>query len=305
MATGFGIQEIKTAEATGDAPAVYQGTTATDIQTITAARYTNPGILTGAQVVKRADWKIDIAPGGVVMNLGSTLAVEVPVYAQTMDLEPAPATGERVDTVYVRQAATQSDNLARVEITAGAAPAGTVVLDRLRVTAGATRSSQLASVHDRSYARHSQSTQGVFTRAVDQGGDVRTKGKTYKAMEQRFTTETDRWVNLKLSVTAGRTNTKGESSIGTIGGTAASLRYSLYIDNALVRTFEVGIDRRWITTQLESLHRVKAGPHTVHVVSEWENDGDMTANTSWVVRWGGTRKFNGDALTVFDAGVAV
>ena len=41
------------------------------------------------------------------------------------------------------------------------------------------------------------------------------------------------------------------------------------------------------------------------MVSEWADDGDMATNTSWVVRWGGTQKFPGDALTIFDAGVAV
>lgn len=85
----------------------------------------------------------------------------------------------------------------------------------------------------------------------------------------------------------------------------ASLRYSLYIDNQLVRTFEVGIDRRWQTVQLESMHRVSAGAHTAHIVSQWEYDGDTTTNTNWVVRWGGTEKHTGDALTVYDAGVTV
>lgn len=299
MATGWGIKEVQ------DTDGVWVGTTATDIQRITASQYQNAGILTGAKIVLRSDWTVQWTAGAVVMDLGSDLAALVPVYEGSLPLAPAPATGERTDTVYVEQLNTPTSNLARVVVTSGSAPSNAVILDKLRVPAGATKSSQCTSVWDRRYARHSQSTQGRISSAVDTGGAVRVKGRKYKACAQRFFVDTDRAVNLKLSVTASRCNAQGVSSIGTIAATMASLRYGLYVDDQLVRTFEVGIDRRWKTVQLETTHEVKMGAHTAHIVSEWEYDGDMSTNTNWAVRWGGAEKYNGDALTVIDAGVVV
>lgn len=300
MSTAWGIPDLRDTDGT-----IIDATTPDDIQLITDAQYQNAGILTGAKIFTRADMKVNVTNGAVVMKWGQDRSVLVPVYAQTITLDPAPATGSVTVSFYVEQANTSTSRAASVVMTTGAVPTGRVVLDKLNVPAGTTKTSSCTSVWDRQYAMHSQSTLGRLSVAVDQGGDVRVKGKTYKKCAQRFTVDTDRNVNLKLSITAGRTSTTGISSIGTIASTMASLRYGLYIDDQLVRTFEIGIDRRWQTVQVESVHKVSMGAHTAHVVSQWENDGDMSTNLAWVVRWGGAEKFNGDALTVMDAGVAV
>ena len=300
MSTAWGIPDLRDTDGT-----IIDATTPDDIQLITDAQYQNAGILTGAKIFTRADMKVNVTNGAVVMKWGQDRSVLVPVYAQTITLPPAPATGSVTVSFYVEQANTSTSRAASVVMTTGAVPTGRVVLDKLNVPAGTTKTSSCTSVWDRQYAMHSQSTLGRLSVAVDQGGDVRVKGKTYKKCAQRFTVDTDRNVNLKLSITAGRTSNTGISSIGTIASTMASLRYGLYIDNQLVRTFEIGIDRRWQTVQVESVHKVSMGAHTAHIVSQWENDGDMSTNLAWVVRWGGAEKFNGDALTVMDAGVAV
>lgn len=300
MSTAWGIPDLRDTDGT-----IIDATTPDDIQLITDAQYQNAGILTGAKIFTRADMKVNVTNGAVVMKWGQDRSVLVPVYAQTITLPPAPATGSVTVSFYVEQANTSTSRAASVVMTTGAVPTGRVVLDKLNVPAGTTKTSSCTSVWDRQYAMHSQSTLGRLSVAVDQGGDVRVKGKTYKKCSQRFTVDTDRNVNLKLSITAGRTSNTGISSIGTIASTMASLRYGLYIDDQLVRTFEIGIDRRWQTVQVESMHKVSMGAHTAHVVSQWEHDGDMSTNLAWVVRWGGAEKFNGDALTVVDAGVAV
>lgn len=300
MSTAWGIPDLRDTDGT-----IIDATTPDDIQLITDAQYQNAGILTGAKIFTRADMKVNVTNGAVVMKWGQDRSVLVPVYAQTITLPPAPATGSVTVSFYVEQANTSTSRAASVVMTTGAVPTGRVVLDKLNVPAGTTKTSSCTSVWDRQYAMHSQSTLGRLSVAVDQGGDVRVKGKTYKKCAQRFTVDTDRNVNLKLSITAGRTSNTGISSIGTIASTMASLRYGLYIDDQLVRTFEIGIDRRWQTVQVESVHKVSMGAHTAHIVSQWENDGDMSTNLAWVVRWGGAEKFNGDALTVMDAGVAV
>lgn len=299
MATGWGIPEIE------DSPGVFVGTTAKDIQRITASKYQNAGILTGCKLVTRSDWLYQWTAGAVVMDLGSDYAVEVPVYEGTLSPSPAPATGERVDTIYVEQLNSSTSNLTRVVVTSGSAPANAVVLDKRRVPAGATRTSQTVSVWDRRYARASQSTQGRISSAVDAGGDVRTKGTVYKRCSQRFFVDTDRFVNLKLSLTPARSTSAGVSSFGTLAASWGSLLYKVFIDDNLVRSFEVPISRMWATQQLETIEQVSMGSHTCHITSEWKFDGDSTANTFWVVRHGGADKHPGDALTVFDAGVSV
>nr|WP_314314731.1 hypothetical protein [Kocuria rhizophila] len=298
MSTAWGIPDLRDENGT-----IIDATTPQDMQLIIDAQYQNAGILTGAYIGLRSDLKVDVHDGAVVMKWNNRGSVLVPVYRQTITLDPAPATGDVTVSFYVEQADTATSKAASVVMTTGAVPAGRVVLDKILVPAGTTKTSSCTRVWDRQYAMHSQSTQGVLSRTPDFGGDVRAKGKTYKKCQQRFVTETDRWVNLKLSVTAGRTNSRGESSIGTIAASMASLRYEIYLDDQLVRTFEVGIDRRWQTVQLETLERVKAGSHTAHIVSQWEYDGDTTTNTYWVVRGDVSRKYNGDALTVHDAGV--
>lgn len=302
MATGFGIPEIKVAEATGTEPAVYQGTTAQDIQRITAAQYQNAGILTGCKVMLRADWKVLITAGGVIVDLGSDLAAAVPVYEQAMALQPAPAVGERVDTIYVQQVATASDNLAKVAITSGSAPVNSIILDKLRVTAGATKTNQLTSAWDRRYARSSQSSQGRISSAVDSRNTVRTEGP-YKACSQRFYVDTDRHVNLKLSVTARRCKPNGDS-IYPYHESIGSVIYRVFIDNTLVRSFEVMVTGLSSTTQLETMHEVAMGAHTVHIESQAGSKGSQP-DIGWQIMYGGTNKYNGDSLTVFDAGVAV
>ena len=295
MATGWGIKEVQ------DSQGVYVGTTAQDIQRIIASQYENAGILTGAKVVLRSDWQYQWTAGAVVMDLGSDLAVQVPVYEGTVAPDPAPATGERIDTIYVEQLNTASSNLARVVVTSGSAPANAVVLDKLRVPAGATKTSQCTSVWDRRYARHSQSTQGRISSAVDTSAAVRSTG-TYKACNQRFYVDTDRTVNVKLSTTLVRLSKTG-GALTSYASSWGTVDYKLFVDGVLVRTFPVLVSALTATQQVETLVDVPMGAHTAHVESSAASNGDL-ADLFWRVQHGGGSKWPGDALTVFDAGVA-
>lgn len=294
MATGWGVPDLRDTDGT-----IIDATTPDDVQIITNAKYDNPGIITGAKVFTRADMKVNITNGAVVMRWGQDRAVEVPVYAQTITLDPAPPTGSTTVTFYVQQANTSTSRAASVVMTTGTAPAGTVVLDQLRVPAGATKSSACESVWDRRYARLTQSTQGVLTKAIDTDGSLRVKGRVYKKMEQRFFVDTDREVTIKLSVTAGR---EGYTPQNDVSG---SLMYKIYLDGILVQSFELAINRFWRTQQVETYQTVAMGAHTVYVTSEWQSDGADSKNTSWKVHHGGVERWPGDRLVVLDSGVAV
>ena len=93
MATGFGIPN----DTAGN------GTTPEDIQIITAAEYPEAGIISGCEVAGTSTMAWKISSGAVVVHLAEGRAVSVPVHAQTVSTQPAPATGSREEYIYVKQ----------------------------------------------------------------------------------------------------------------------------------------------------------------------------------------------------------
>lgn len=301
MATGFGIQEIE------DSPGVFVGTTPEDIQLITASEYQNAGILTGAVVQLHPEWKYSWTSGAAVVDLGSDRAVRIPIYEGSLTPDPAPATGERTDTIYAEQVVTARSNLVRVAVTTGAAPARAIVLDRIRVKAGDTRTNQGTRVHDRAYARHSQSTQGRVASVVDTGGDVRTEaGGAYERCKLRFFVDTDRTVAIRVSTTISRVTAEGGWPPKSVAPIYGSVMYRIYVDGRLARSFERVFNSRWVTQQFETIETVARGAHTVHITSEMQSDNEVAEeHRNFMVRYGGADKHPGDAVTVVDYGVAV
>lgn len=301
MTTAWGVPDLRDTDGT-----IIDATTPDDVQIITNAKYDNPGIITGAKVFTRADMKVNITNGAVVMKWGQDRAVEVPVYAQTITLDPAPPTGSTTVTFYVQQANTSTSRAASVVMTTGTAPSGTVVLDQLRVPAGATKSSACESVWDRQYARLTQSSQGVVSRQTDTDDAIHAAGKQYKRCAQRLFVDTDRWLNLKVSTSISRVHSSGSIPPNDIAMTLGTVMYRVYVDDELVAGFERPFNRFWSVEQFEVLHKVTMGAHTAHIVSELQWDEAVGSTYRyWRVRYGGPDKRTGDVLTVFDAGVAV
>ena len=132
------------------------GTTTQDMQRIIAAEYRTAGIIDGCDITTGSTMAYTISAGAVVLDSGTDMAVKVPVAQQTIPTTPAPATGSRTDTIYVRQmfpTEANPDNSSFVGVTSGSAPSNSVVIDRRTVPAGATGTNATTSIQDRKSTR--------------------------------------------------------------------------------------------------------------------------------------------------------
>lgn len=84
MSTAWGIPDLRDTDGT-----IIDATTPQDMQLIIDAQYQNAGILTGAYIGLRSDMKVDVYDGAVVMKWNNRGSVLVPVYRQTITLDPA------------------------------------------------------------------------------------------------------------------------------------------------------------------------------------------------------------------------
>lgn len=294
MPTGFGIPP----DASGN------GTTPEDIQLITAAKYENAGVLTGAHIWRRSDWKYEIRAGAVVLDTGPGMAVEVPVAGQVLSAPGTAGGPAATHTIYVRQnfPGTDGNSLAVVGITAGSAPSQSVVLDRFSVPAGANNTNAATSIYDRNYARMS-------------GGDLGLLGTTlfsnptswsYAAMHTlgpvRVFIPTDRFLNIRLNSTVAHA-TPGGHSVNT--ELQSSMIYKIYIDNELRNSWEHSYGRIYETKQFETTLDVSAGAHNVHATfaMQFENPALPDQGRNWRVIHGGSERWPGNRMAVYDAGV--
>ena len=115
MSTAWGIPDLR-----DENGVIIDATTPQDMQLIIDAQYQNAGILTGAYIGLRSDLKVDVYDGAVVMKWNNRGSVLVPVYRQTITLDPPPATGDVTVSFYVEQADTATSKAASVVMTTGA-----------------------------------------------------------------------------------------------------------------------------------------------------------------------------------------
>lgn len=294
MATGIGIPP----DANGT------GTTPEDVQLVTAAKYENAGILTGAAVSKRSNWAYDVSRGAVLVDTGPGMAVEVPVAAQTLTPPTTAGGPASTHTVYVKQniPGVDGNSLAVVGITAGSAPGGSVVLDRFSVPTGANTTNAATSIYDRNYARVSGASLGLLGTNLD--ADKR--DWSYAAIlyrgHTRITVPTDRWLDIRLTETCvicypGGGNVNSES--------VSSMMFKIYIDNELRRSWEVGISRLYESKQMSFFEEVSAGAHTVHysIAMQYENPNLPATARNWKIVSGGSEQWPGNRISIYDGGV--
>lgn len=294
MATGFGIAP----DANGS------GTTPEDIQRITAAKYENAGILTGAAVTRRSDWAYDVTDGAVIIDVAPEMAVEVPVSAQTLTPPTLSGGAAAVHTVYVKQnfPGTDGNSLAFVGITAGTAPAGSVVLDRFQVPAGATATTAATSNWDRVYALVSGASLG----RLGYHADIDPTPYTTQTLTRggfRITVPTDRLVDVQLTGTISHSTSGGATPATDL---VSSVVFKIYIDNELRKSWEMGYSRLWESKQFHTTEFVSAGSHDVHytVARRFANPGLSAANSYWAIRGGGSEQWRGNTIAVIDRGVS-
>lgn len=226
------------------------GTTPAEVQRITAAEYPTPGILSGCEVQLKADMTYGVLPGAVVMSVGDRLSYKIAVLAASVSTTTAPASGSRVDTLYV------DPTDWAVHVAAGTTPpAGAVTIGVVDVPAGIKATSAASLRADRFYTRAVFSPQGplaLWTEPAGQGvaaqaGNILLwAGRVPKTM-------TDRYIEVELTQCLYASQDGG----GTPGGTG-SMRYTCTIGTNTV-SFEMRYDRIWAPEQFRYRQWILAG----------------------------------------------
>lgn len=131
MTSGFGV------DASADGTS---GTSAQDIRRIMGAQFT-PGVLDGCDVFP-SPWAMNymVSTGVVAIQISTGEIILAPVDQATVQAEPAPTTGTRIDKIYVQQRFPGLDGDANViiGITSGDLPPFSLLLRSYIVSAGAT-----------------------------------------------------------------------------------------------------------------------------------------------------------------------
>lgn len=281
------------------------GTTTQDMQRIIAAEYRTAGIIDGCDITTGSTMAYTISAGAVVLDTGHDMAVKVPVAQQTIPTTPAPATGTRTDTIYVRQnfpTEANPDNSSFVGVTSGAAPSNTVVIDRRTVPAGATGTSATTSVHNRKFALPIGGSLGRQHLAIDTGGTVFTPTSKVTRGAGTIYVPTDRDLEFNMISTVSMSDANGSTPDQYWN---CSVLYKFYVDGELVKSWERMISRIWDSQQFSFVYAMPEGQHSVHYTVEGRYFPEWTgaAYRFWTVREGGTNKFSGDQFRVYDRGV--
>lgn len=291
MATGFGVGN----DAQGN------GTTPDDIQTITAAEYANPGIIAGCEVTGTSSMSYNVKEGAVLIQLSVGRMIRVPVQAQTIPTNAAPATGSRTDIIYVKQNFPATDGNNAVVVGVGTTlPANSIEIARYTVNAGITTTTQAVRIGNTRYARPIGSTLGALGGTVDTDGTVHA-GELLTRGSVSFYLPTDRSVEFSLQSCISADTAAGNNKPRVPGG---SVMYKIYVDGVLQRSFERGYSTVWDVQHFEFGMPLNVGAHTAHYTVErrWVEQG---STGKWRVRHGGAEKFPGDIFSITDRGVAV
>lgn len=290
MTTGFGVGP----DANGN------GTTTDDIQRITSAEYIWPGIINRGNVTGTTSMKYRLDGGAAIIQVGPEAKVKVPLFAQDIPTEPAPATGSRTDIVYVKQnfPATDGNNLVVVGV-AQTLPSNALELQRFNVPAGATSTNQCTPTGNKIYTRPVGAQFGVLFSAVDTDGTEHAPGQTITRGAGSFNLWTDSDVELKLSSCISSTDVNGQ-----VKDEVGSVMYQIYIDDILQYSWERRFDKFWESKEFSRLVTLPQGRHTVkYTAATRYYDGSNSGK--WKVRYGSAFKFSGDDFRVIHRGVAV
>lgn len=290
-----------------------RGTMPEDMQRVLATMFeyhphrsggsTRAGVYQSLGVKLKADTTIGVYPGSVILDVSGSRVVWAPL--QEIDNLPhdLPTGQAGTITVYVAPPASGSAN-ATIRTTTGSSFANNwLILDRIQLPAKWTRTNQGKSVWDTEYAVLRGTGSGELSSAIDADGGTRTKGRTYRRLEQTFKLTTDAIVSLHLSTTIRSTYSNGTTRPLSLDLTG-SVFYRIYIDGILLTTVEQTISGFAETKNWEFSDVLSAGSHRVYVESSAGFSNLPDKSLHWEVVHGGTYKHRGDFLRVKHEGVS-
>ncbi|OYO16641.1 hypothetical protein CGZ93_17935 [Enemella dayhoffiae] len=265
-----------------------------DMQRVIQAMYptasTGP-IMIGGGVAGRSDMAYGYTAGAGIVGTAHGGVIVTWLAGQTAPV-PQPATS-RLDIVYVGL-----DGAVRVA--AGTAPpAGSCVLDKMRLQAGSTSTASATREWDKNYAMPYGGSEGYLDMDIHPltNAPVSRTWHTFSTLD--FTVRTDRHIDViaRQAVTSYPPASLPDSDMRKLG--PGSMLYAFNLDGVLMESMEVPFDRRW-TAHYAGCRawKVQAGTHQIRI------DRMCTWGADPVRFGGGVDKFVGEMAAVLDVGVA-
>lgn len=268
------------------------GTTSRDMQRIIGAQYVSSGILPngGLQVTGTSSMAYHVSPGALFMwTSGSErLGMIVPVDETTVNTLPAPATGSRVDTVYV-------DGLGGVRVTQGTSIPEGVAIAKFTVAAGITSTAAAQQSVDRNFAIATGASLGRLHYFHDPANGVYGNISPMTLGTGRFTLPSDRLVDFRMTWTASA------EPDGADQRTWGVARWYVHIVGPTNITFATNWHYEGVHPRTEFLnitHALSEGSYTVHYVQQRMGGARFRHHK------GGPDGWLGNRFEVWDAGVS-
>lgn len=290
-----------------------RGTMPSDMQLVLASMFeyhptknggtTRAGIYRTNGVELHTDATIGVHEGSVILDTGSNRVVWAPIPHIANVPHDLPVGTKGSITVYVAPPTGSSPNATVGTTTSATVKASWVVIDRIDLPSGWTRTNQGVRNWDKEFAVLQGTGSGVLSEAKDSDSAQRTSGPVYRRMQQKFSTPTDSDISIGLTSTIRAENVDGTAmDYGPLNG--GSVIYDIFVDGNPVYSVERMVTGVTTTEYWEVPLTVSAGEHSVYAESRVGVIGEGRTKLPWRVVSGGWRKHMGDILRVKHEGVS-
>lgn len=252
MPSGFGVD--RSADGTS-------GTSSSDIRKIFGALYT-PGIVNGCAITTSAsNMSYTIAPGVIAIRPATGETILAPVAQTTIFTAAAPATGTRIDILYVQQRypSVPAEGDANLVFGVGTTlPARALEVKRFIVAAGQTNTNASVATGDIAYSIPYGASLGVLHQYQDTTNGVYPNALTVKGTGKIYV-PTDRRIRFRL-----RTTLYAQGAVGFDNSKYIEYGFMPSLDDVYFTTWTTpGLHQAWNTIMFEAYATVLAGTHNV------------------------------------------
>lgn len=259
---------------------VFQGTSSLDMQRILGAQYMSSGILPNGGLTVRGTssmaYAVDAGAAFMWSNYATRRGMLVGAESTTVVTNPAPATGSRIDTIYL-----DGDGAVRVAIGSTSIPEG-VAIAQFTVPAGITATTSAQQDINRRFAIATGASLGRLGHWRDPGGGA--VGPNEKLRYQKdFFLPSDRVLRVDLTTTL-------HSVTSTPGVAELEIQFDGGLGGASTRRMLAGHTPQWDTYTSVWSFVAAEGPHSITLKTRaysggtWEyanNPDSVTEMSLW------------------------
>ena len=268
------------------------GTTPRDLQRIIGASFMTPGVVPngGLTVEGTSSMAYKVNPGAVVLLSSTDGRATIAAIEETIvNTIPAPATGSRVDSVYV-------DHDGAVRVANSAVIPGGVSIGRFTVPAGITATNAAPQSLDRNFAIPVGASLGLLHQFHDPANGIKGNVSPMTLGSGRFFLPSDRLVRFDLThcLSAIQESNSDQPS--------AAIRWRVYIDRQLELAFTTRVTRAAPQTNFMSFTvSLGEGAHDVYYV---QDQIEGLSGPGWMHHKGTAQGYPGNRFEVWDAGAS-